>query len=51
MTQQATQPQPIREPCPCDDQRILWLAVRRGLMTIVKAIEARYEVGEGKKAA
>jgi hypothetical protein len=44
-------PQPIKqEP---DEQRVLWLAVRRGLLVIVKAIEQRYDVSsdERKKAA
>jgi len=39
---------------PQDDQRVLWLAVRRGLLTIVKAIEVKYELtgdDKGKRAA
>ena len=39
---------------PIDDQRVLWLAVRRGLLTIVKAIEVKYELNnddKGKRAA
>ena len=46
-----TPPQPIK-PDP-DDQRVLWMAVRRGLLVIVKAIEQRYDVSsdDRKKAA
>lgn len=45
------QPQPIRDEQ--DDQRVIWLAVRRGLLVIIKAIEQRYDVSsdDRKKAA
>lgn len=44
-----TPPKPT--PLPKDDDRVLWLAVRRGLLLIVRAIEARYDLGEREKAA
>jgi hypothetical protein len=30
-----------------DKDRILWLAVRRGLILIIRAIEARWGLGRG----
>ena len=41
-----TAPQPIRE---TDDQRLLWLAVRRGLILIIRAIEQRYDVSSNDR--
>ncbi|MDQ3540252.1 MAG: hypothetical protein M3440_06145 [Chloroflexota bacterium] len=38
--------------CRPDDDRVLWIAVRRGLLTIVRAIESKYQIEDkGKKAA
>ncbi len=43
-------PKPKPEP-PDNDQKVIWLAVRRGLLVIVRAIEVRYGVGDKEKAA
>jgi hypothetical protein len=41
----------LMKPQPVRDDRWLWLAVRRALLMICRAIETRYGTEEGEKAA
>lgn len=51
-----TPPKPTPITCQCgskqdDDTKWLALTIRRGLLTIVKAIEVKYDIGERKDKA